>query len=245
MFVGTGTPRKPAERAEARRLRRDEGVPIKRIATRLGVSPSSVFHWTRDIQLDPDQIDRNLYGPTGPQNPEQIAKRMAAWAALNRERRLRYQEAGRARARAGGAPIHLAGCMLYWAEGAKNRNQLKLANSDPNMVRFFCEFLRECFDGPRTSPYGSTSISLTGCDRGDRDPLARTPPTPRICLRKHTINHKPTSSSGRKRNKLPYGVCTLAVNKTAVVQHVYGAIQEYAGFDEPRWLDGPPRKPRR
>jgi hypothetical protein len=27
-----------------------------------------------------------------------------------------------------------------------------------------------------------------------------------------------------------------------LVQHIYGAIQEYAGFDEPRWLDGPPRK---
>ena len=29
----------------------------------------------------------------------------------------------------------------------------------------------------------------------------------------------------------------LSVYKTSVVQHVYGAIQEYAGFDEPRWLD--------
>ena len=222
-------------------------MPIKRIATRLGVSPSSVFHWTRDIQLDPDQIDRNLYGPTGPQNPEQIAKRMAAWAALNRERRLRYQEAGRARARAGGAPIHLAGCMLYWAEGAKNRNQLKLANSDPNMVRFFCEFLRECFDvepedfALRLNVYATNGMSIEEIETHWLELLQ----LPRICLRKHTINHKPTSSSGRKCNKLPYGVCTLAVNKTAVVQHVYGAIQEYAGFEEPRWLDGPPRKPRR
>lgn len=55
----------------------------------------------------------------------------------------------------------------------------------------------------------------------------------------------PTSSSGRKRNKLPYGVCTLQVRRsTRLVQHIYGAIQEYAAFDEPAWLDGPPRKPR-
>jgi hypothetical protein len=68
---------------------------------------------------------------------------------------------------------------------------------------------------------------------------------PRSSLRKHTINHAPTSSSGQRRDKLPYGVCAVRVRRsTRLVQHIYGAIQEYAGFDEPRWLDGPPRKPR-
>src|SRR3954447_3236301 len=47
MFVGTGTPRKPEEREQARRLR-SEGLSIKRIAAELSVSPSSVFYWTRD-----------------------------------------------------------------------------------------------------------------------------------------------------------------------------------------------------
>lgn len=36
--------------------------------------------------------------------------------------------------------LHLAGCMLYWAEGAKSRNTIEFANSDPNMVRLFCRF---------------------------------------------------------------------------------------------------------
>jgi len=47
-----------------------------------------------------------------------------------------------------------------------------------------------------------------------------------------------TSSSGRAKNKLPYGVCTLRVHNTWMLQHIYGAIQEYGGFDEPLWLDG-------
>ena len=51
------------------------------------------------------------------------------------------------------------------------------------------------------------------------------------------LNHTPTSSSGRARNKLPYGVARLSVHQTAMVQHIYGAIQEYAGFEEPAWLD--------
>jgi hypothetical protein len=60
---------------------------------------------------------------------------------------------------------------------------------------------------------------------------------PRSCLCKHSIDFKPTSSSGLKRNKLPYGVCTVRVHSTQIVQHIFGAIQEYGGFDEPRWLD--------
>ena len=61
---------------------------------------------------------------------------------------------------------------------------------------------------------------------------------PRTCLRKHTLNNPPAPTSGVKKNKLPYGVATLGVRRsTWLVQHIFGAIQEYGGFDEPRWLD--------
>jgi hypothetical protein len=36
---------------------------------------------------------------------------------------------------------------------------------------------------------------------------------------------------------LPYGTCRIVVSRTRVVQSIYGAIQEYAGFDRPAWLD--------
>lgn len=45
----------------------------------------------------------------------------------------------------------------------------------------------------------------------------------------------PTSSSRRAKNKLPYGVCSLVLHNTQAVQHIYGAIQGYAG-EEPGWL---------
>ena len=61
---------------------------------------------------------------------------------------------------------------------------------------------------------------------------------PSRCALKHVVDNRPTSSSGKRKNKLPYGVCTLKVRRsTPIVQHIYGAIQEYAGFDEPAWLD--------
>lgn len=135
--------------------------------------------------------------------------------------------------------------MLYWAEGAKERNVVKFANSDPAMVRFFASFLTVCFDVPapdfrlRLNVYTNNGLAMAEIENYWLQALK----LPRTCLRGHTLNSYPTSSSGKKRNKLPYGVCFLTVAKsTHIVQHIYGAIQEYAGFEEPRWLDGPPRK---
>jgi transposase len=243
MFVDTGTPRKPFEREEARKLRL-QGMSIKRIAKTLEVSPSSVFYWTRDIELTPDQKLQNLRGPTGPQNPEHVARRAADWRDRSRRKRLEYQEEGRTRARQSD-PLHMAGCLLYWAEGSKSRNTVCFANSDVNMVRFFVEFLRQCLDVQpqeitlRLNVYTGNGLSVPRIEDHWLEALR----LPRASLRGHTLNHTPTSSSGRKKNRLPYGVCSVRVLKsTRLVQHIYGAIQEYAGFEEPRWLDGPPIK---
>jgi hypothetical protein len=137
--MATTRPRKPVERAEARRLRK-QGAPLKRIASELGVSPSSVLTWTRDIELTEEQHEQNLRGPTGPLYEERIRKRAKAWSARCRSRRADFQAEGRARAREGD-PLHYAGCMLYWAEGAKGRNTVNFVNSDPYMLRLFLRFL--------------------------------------------------------------------------------------------------------
>ena len=121
------------------------------------------------------------------------------------------------------------------------------ANSDRAMVVFFCRFLRQSLGVAREevtvrlNVYTSNGLTL----REIEDHWLWALDLPRTSLRKHSLNHQPTSSSGRRRNKLPYGVCTVSVRRsTALVQHIYGAIQEYGDFEEPRWLDGPAPKPR-
>jgi len=235
MFVGTGTPRKPAARAAARELRRS-GASYKKIAAELGISPSSAFHWTRDIELTQEQIDFNE-GRGIKADSEVVNRRARTWVKKNRDRRRAAQEEGRRLALEGDA-LHKAGCMLYWAEGAKDKNQLAFANSDVNMVRFFADFLRKSLSVPdedfvvRLNVYLDNGLSLVAVEEYWLEAL-ELPPT---CLRTHQLNHFPTSSSGRKRN-LPYGVCTLKVKRsTTVVQHIFGAIQEYGGFEEPKWL---------
>jgi hypothetical protein len=209
---------------------------VRQIATALGVSLSSVSIWTRDIELTPDQRAANL--------ARAGIVRGAKWSERHRELRRRYQEEGRERARLA-EPLHVAGCMLYWAEGAKSRNQLAFANSDAAMIEMFIGFLRGCFglsDDDLTFKVNAYTDNGMTIDEIERFWIERLD-LDRSCARKHTVDHFPTSSSGRRPSKLPYGVCTIKARRsTRIVQHIYGAIQEYTGIDCPEWLDGPPRK---
>jgi hypothetical protein len=45
--------------------------------------------------------------------------------------------------------LFIAGCMLYWAEGDKSRNSVRMANSDPEVLRL------------SSRAYGNTAESTT------------------------------------------------------------------------------------
>jgi hypothetical protein len=216
---------------------RAEGKPYRLIAAQLQVSVNSAYRWTKDIELTAEQREANLRAPNGPLNPDRVRRAAANWAARCRSRRAVCQEDGRAAAREGD-PLHLAGCMLYWAEGAKARNTIQFTNSDPRMLHLFRRFLTESLCVERdsirmaTNVYTGNGLTIQDIERYWLELLD----LPESSVRKHMINHMPTSSSGRAKNKLPYGVCTLQVSNSWMLQHIYGAIQEYAGFEEPAWL---------
>ena len=129
--------------------------------------------------------------------------------------------------------------MLYWAEGDKSRNTVKFSNSDPRMLVVFRRFLTEALAVEideilmSLNVYTNNGLSIEEIEVYWLDLLE----LPHSSVRKHMVNHMPTSSSGRAKNRLRYGVCTLRVHSTWIVQHIYGAIQEYGGFEEPAWLD--------
>jgi hypothetical protein len=58
---------------------------------------------------------------------------------------------------------------------------------------------------------------------------------PRTRLRKTTVNRYSKYSQKKRRNKLPFGTC-ITVCDTQLVQNLYGAIQEYGGFEREEWL---------
>ncbi len=166
------------------------------------------------------------------------SKEKAARARARRARRARWQEGGRRRARVRD-PHYLSGCALYWAEGSRNRNQLQFTNSDPEMIRFFVQFLRDHFD------VGDARICVS-CNLF-ADHLARqlevedfwlgVANLPRTSLRKTIVNVYSRHSRRKRKNMLPYGTCRIAVHSTEIVQTIYGSIQELGGFGRPEWLD--------
>jgi transcriptional regulator with XRE-family HTH domain len=226
---------KPVERDIARRLRAEDGLPLREIAERLGVAKSSVSRWVRDVELSPAQEAalRDLNPLYNAQLRGQERRSRSARAA-----RAVAQEDGRRRAR-DRDPLHIQGCMLYWAEGSKGRNVVAFTNSDADMVALFIRFLQRC--------YGVPAEALTlrvNCHLGNGLGaaaivgwwLARLE-LPASCARTPTINHPSPASRGRRGHVLPYGTAQIRVYSTFVMQSIYGALQEYAAIDRPGWLD--------
>ena len=203
---------------------------MREIEQRLGIARSTVSRWVREIELtDHQREDLQARGESA-----RVRARRICYLA----RRRRFQEEGRKAAQQGD-PIHAAGCMLYWAEGSKTRNTAQITNADPDVLRFFVEFLRRYFDVP------DDQFRLTCNLFADHLPRQReverfwldTMNLPESCLCKSIVNVYSKYSQKKRQNRLPYGTTRVSVCRTHIVQHIYGAIQEYGGFDRPEWLD--------
>jgi predicted transcriptional regulator len=220
---------KTATRLRARELRADEGRSVKEIARLLDVSQSSVSLWVRDVELTEAQR-RYL-------SQRACALRVQSRREHWRERRRTFQSHGRRLARQADA-FHAAGCMLYWAEGSKSRNAAQICNADPEVMRFFVRFLRAYFEVSDEKFRVTCNLFADHLERQREieqfwlDTLE----LPRESLCRSIVNVYSKYSQKKRKNRLPHGTCRLCVNSTAVVQSIFGSIQEYGGFERPEWL---------
>jgi DNA-binding MarR family transcriptional regulator len=214
---------KTPERDMARKLR-GEGLSVREIEKRLGVSRSSVSLSVRDIELTDAQREALRTRPRGVRTDF-------------RRRRQEYQEAGRTTARCC-EPLHASGCMLFWAEGSRSVNVVQITNSDPALLRLAAHFLRQYFNVPDEKFRVACNLFADHIERQHEieqfwlDELA----LPGDCLTKSAVNRYSRYSKRKRLNKLPYGTCRVTVHDVRIAQHLYGAIQEYGGFDRPEWL---------
>lgn len=220
---------KRVTRDKAKQLRQ-EGHAITDIAKQLDVSKGSVSSWCRDIKLTDEQkaILQAKRKHWGAQNKGAQVNREKA-----REQRKIYQQQGRERAKEQ-RPLHMIGCMLYWAEGAKQKNIIHFVNSDANMMKLFIRFLRE------EMQVSTDIISLQlHCHTYDEDKhkhmkiyWSEILQLPIDCFQKVQVK----KGSDSRKNRLENGICAIRISRTEYVMHIFGAIQEYGGFDNPDWL---------
>jgi predicted transcriptional regulator len=218
---------KSIEKNQAKGLRK-KGLSLKFISEKLKVSKSVVSVWVKNIKLTKDQKIRLQ---------KNGSHRLGNTYTRDKFKKIReeYQKEGIKKTEDQNW-LHISGCMLYWAEGAKDKNSVIFVNSDLGMMKLFVKFLKTffnvnnqkfrlriyCYDGngiliKDIEKYWVKNLKLTGC-----------------ALKKTYVKHAPKIYG--KRGKLDYGTCRLIVHDTKIVQHIYGAIQKYANFNKKEWL---------
>lgn len=129
--------------------------------------------------------------------------------------------------------------MLYWAEGEKARRTVAISNSDPQLLSFFVDFLRRHFGVREDAVRISCNLFADHVER--QQEIERfwlvTLGLPSSSLCRSTVNRYSKYTAKKRANRLPYGTCKVRVHSTAIVQTIYGSIQEYGGFGRAAWLD--------
>ena len=123
------------EEQEKARVMRAEGRTLLDIAQTLGVSKSSVSTWVRDVEFEPQPRRASAH-----RRPH--AQHLAKLAEIEACDRLGIERIGALSDDA----FLAAGAALYAGEGAKTDGKVNFANTNAEMMRFFCLWLRRSFD---------------------------------------------------------------------------------------------------
>lgn len=224
---------KREEKQKARQLR-EQGFSLREISKTLGVSKGSVSLWVRDINLTDDQRKKLFTNQI-----KSLINFGYDTSIEFREKRRQFQLGGEIKAKENDAD-HKAMCMLYWAEGSKSKNQVVFTNSDVYMMQYFIKLFKRYFDLKdqdikiRIKTHIDNGLKLNDIE----DYWLKSLELPRECLGKSFVDYrKADRNKDFKKRKLYYGVCAFIVNRTEIIQHIYGAIQEYANFKNDEWLN--------
>jgi hypothetical protein len=212
---------KDLEKKKAIELRK-EGFSTNYIAKALGVSKSSAFYWTQSVELTSEQKaklykHKNANWKWG----------CDAWVKKCQDRRQSYQLVGKQEVNRGGWE-HAAGCMLWWAEGDKSKNQLALTNCDEDMLKFFVEFLKKHYAVP-TNKFCIRIQYHEGQDEAELVGYWKSV----LGLLDAKVYKSYCKAKKSSVTKWKNGVCRVLVNDTELVNRIWGSVQEYVGFSRP------------
>jgi hypothetical protein len=195
------------ERSELGKDLRREGLSYAEIMALVPVKKSTLATWCREVRLTDEQyaaIKERTYG-----------SRLGIPVDTQWRRRAEIEDV-RTAARAEVPvlitdPVWVAGTVLYWAEGAKTQNHLRLNNSDPKALRLFIQWVRTFL---KQDAAFSMQLHL---HEGNDELLAKRywiAETGLIDANFHRTFVKP-AGTGHRKNHLPHGICTVTVRKSS------------------------------
>ncbi len=122
--------------------------------------------------------------------------------------------------------LRIAGLMLYWAEGAKHRTRVDLANTDPKLVLIFLRFLREICGVAESRLRGSLFV-YEGQDAGEiRNYWSRLTRIPEAQFTKPYVSR--FRATRVRQRILTYGVVHIRYSDKRLLQHLLSAAQQEA-----------------
>jgi len=194
------------ERSELGKDLRRLGLSYGEIMDLIPVKKSTVATWCREVRLSDEQMQAIRERPGSREGiPRDTSRKRRAEISLVRIDALSQTPHLMT------DPLWVAGAVLYWAEGAKTRNHLKMANADPRALRLFVLWIRTYLD-----PDADFSLQLhlhEGNDEGKARSYWRAE-TGLTTANFHKTFIKP-KGTGHRKNHLPHGVCTVKVRRCA------------------------------
>lgn len=211
---------KTKERKEAILLRK-QGESVGEIAKKLKVAKSSVSCWVRDVRLTQTQRERlNKNG----HSIDAIEKRRIARLANTKIRREKMvAEAIDEVAEFSKQSLWCAGVALYWGEGGKTQQTVRLANSDPDVIKLIMKFFLRYSEVPKEKFRGHIhTFSHQNVDEA----LSYWTSVSGIPKQKFYKTYvKKSSASKDKRDTLPYGTIQVYVHDTNFFFRLMGWIE--------------------
>ncbi len=217
------------EKSELGRDLRRAGLSYGEIMDMIDVKKSTLATWCRDMSLSAEQIsaikDRRAQVPGLPRNTNW--KRKLEIAELRATARSRVPELA-------ADPLWVAGLVLYWAEGAKSRNHMSMANTDPRALRLFVDW---CHTFIRADARFAIQLHL---HEGNDEVAAKEHWRAETGLASANF-HKTfikAAGTGHRKNHLKHGICTVKLRRASdpwnIVMEWIDTYSIQLGLDSPR-----------
>jgi len=183
----------------------EKKMSAAQIGKTLNCSPNKVNYWINKYSIPKRSISEAIYVKANPKgDPFQYKKPRTGKAKV----------------------LYGLGVGLYWGEGTKrNRNSVRLGNTDPEMILCFIDFLDVIYNIRRSKlRYGLQIFSDINPIRASKFWAKR--------LRAHKRQFyktvvTPARGQGNYRRKLKYGVLTVYFSNVKLQEHLCKEIEKF------------------
>ena len=212
---------KITEKEKARKLRK-QGKSINQIVAEAGLSKASVSEWVRDIVLTKSQKEKISKRGRSIESIEK--RRISRLKNEQNKRQIIINKAKKDIIKISLKELKLIGIMLYWGEGGKTGRVVRLANSDPEIIKIMMRLFREICNVPENKFNGHIHTFAHANINKTEKYWSKITRIPKKQFYKTYI--KPSSASLQKRNTLPFGTFDIYVCDTKLFLTIIGWIEK-------------------